>query len=245
MSAQKYVTAAHNKYRILLIHNQNRICNNVVEKQPVDVKMKEIEKEEVVNSDDDEEKGEVEVRKIKSYTDIMKMKVDKLMANPDKPVFIPERPKDRDVNKAQEFNHNIMGSSAGAGSGEFHLYRQMRRKEANRQAILGYRKRRDDANAEFHGLLEENEKAAAEKTAKKREKRQKKKANQKKKKKNHAAFKAKEESEESEPDSDEDEAETKEKDVKPVKDKVVKPPSVQDDPLMKEPPKKAPIVIQF
>merc|ERR1711971_713473 len=82
----------HNKYRILLIHNQNRICNNVVEKQPVDVKMKEIEKEEVVNSDDDEEKGEVEVRKIKSYTDIMKMKVDKLMANPDKPVFIPERP---------------------------------------------------------------------------------------------------------------------------------------------------------
>ena len=245
MSAQKYVTAAHNKYRILLIHNQNRICNNVVEKQPVDVKMKEIEKEEVVNSDDDEEKGEVEVRKIKSYTDIMKMKVDKLMANPDKPVFIPERPKDRDVNKAQEFNHNIMGSSAGAGSGEFHLYRQMRRKEANRQAILGYRKRRDDANAEFHGLLEENEKAAAEKTAKKREKRQKKKANQKKKKKNQAAFKAKEESEESEPDSDEDEAETKEKDVKPVKDKVVKPPSVQDDPLMKEPPKKAPIVIQF
>ena len=31
------------------------------------------------------------------------------MAKPDKPVFIPERPKDRDVNKAPEFNHNIMG----------------------------------------------------------------------------------------------------------------------------------------
>ena len=208
--------------------------------------MSEIEKEEIVNSDDDEEKGEVEVRKIKSYTDIMKMKVDKLMANPDKPVFIPERPKDRDVNKAQEFNHNIMGSSAGAGSGEFHLYRQMRRKEANRQAILGYRKRRDDMNAEFHQTLDENEKKAAEKTAKKREKRQKKKANQKKKKNNSAdASKPSEESEESEPDSDEEADKKDTKDVKSVKDNVSKTTSIQDDPLMKEPPKKAPIVIQF
>merc|ERR1712141_850657 len=101
------------------------------------------------------------------------------MAKPDKPVFIPERRVDRDVNKAPEFNHNIMGSSAGAGSGEFHLYRQMRRKEANRQAILNYRKVRDDLNDAFHQKIEENEKAAEDKTAKKRQKRQKRKANQK------------------------------------------------------------------
>merc|ERR1719410_1491828 len=113
----------------------------------------------------------------------MKIKLDKLMAKPDKPVFIPERRVDRDVNKAPEFNHNIMGSSAGAGSGEFHLYRQMRRKEANRQAILNYRKIRDDLNEAFHQKLEDNEKAAEEKTAKKRQKRQKKKANNKKNKK--------------------------------------------------------------
>ena len=31
------------------------------------------------------------------------------MANPDKPVFIPQPRKDKDVNKAPEFNHNIMG----------------------------------------------------------------------------------------------------------------------------------------
>ena len=38
-------------------------------------KMSEIEKEELENSDDDKE--EKEVKKIKSYTDIMKMKLDK------------------------------------------------------------------------------------------------------------------------------------------------------------------------
>merc|ERR1712130_8264 len=108
--------------------------------------------EDVVHSSDSED--EKNVKKIRSYTDIMKLKLDKLMANPEKPVHIPERPQDRNVNRAPEFNHNIMGSSAGAGSGEFHLYRQMRRKEANRQAIMGYRKMRDDLNSAYHEKLE-------------------------------------------------------------------------------------------
>merc|ERR1711972_260023 len=152
------------------------------------------------------------------YTDIMKMKLDKLMSKPDKPVFIPQRPKDRDVNKAPEFNHNIMGSSAGAGSGEFHLYRQMRRKEANRQAILGYRKKRDELNAAYHEKLEENEKAAEEKTAKKREKRQKKKASKKKKKPN-TEQKKDTESEESDPDSEEDGSKADEDNKEKISDK--------------------------
>ena len=40
--------------------------------------MNEIEPEEVINSDDEEGKDSApEVKKIKSYTDIMKMKLDK------------------------------------------------------------------------------------------------------------------------------------------------------------------------
>merc|ERR1712048_1089389 len=130
------------------------------------------------------------------------------------------------------------------GSGEFHLYRQMRRKEANRQAIMGYRKMRDDLNSAYHQKLEENEKASEEKTAKKREKRQKKKAN-KKNKKSKQEQKKESESEESDPDTDDEDSKDKPKEKVEEPVKIVKPTSKVDDPLMQHPPKKAPIVIQF
>ena len=43
----------------------------------IKIKMSEIEKEEVEHDDSDEEKEGKPVTKIKSYTDIMKMKLDK------------------------------------------------------------------------------------------------------------------------------------------------------------------------
>merc|ERR1712173_379179 len=66
--------------------------------------------------------------------------------------------------------HNIMGSSAGAGSGEFHLYRQMRRKEQNRQKILAYRKMRDELNEAYRQKLDENQKESEERKDKRRRK---------------------------------------------------------------------------
>merc|ERR550519_1781864 len=142
-----------------------------------------------------------EFRVIKSYTDIQRMKLEKLMSDPQKPVHIPARPVDHEVNRAPEFNHNIMGSSAGAGSGEFHVYRQMRRKEAVRTGILHARKMRDDLNEAYHQKLEENQRLADEKTAKKRKKRQKQKGKGKKK-----IVEKKESSEsESDPETDPDE----------------------------------------
>jgi len=188
--------------------------------------------EEIVVSEeeDDEKKEKKEFHVIKSYSDIQRIKLDKLMANPDKPVRIPERPVDREINRAAEFNHNVMGSSAGAGSGEFHLYRQMRRKEKNRVAQLHYRKKRDELDDEFKQKLEENEKAAADKTEKKRLKRNKKKQAKKQKKETVVE----KDSSESDSDSDEDKV-----------DEVKAPAVVAVDPLMQEPPKKDPLIIYY
>ena len=85
--------------------------------------------------------------------------------------------------KAAEFVYNVMGSSAGAGSGEFHVYRQIRRKENARQKIMGDQKAKDDQNDEYHAKIEENEREADERTAKKRAKRQKQKEKMKQKQK--------------------------------------------------------------
>ncbi|XP_061368889.1 uncharacterized protein LOC133311800 [Gastrolobium bilobum] len=77
---------------------------------------------------------------------------------------------------------NTSGSSAGSGSGDFHQYRQMRRKEQDRLARMEVDYQRRKELAEFSSRREERLKAAEERTAKKRAKRQKKKERKKEKK---------------------------------------------------------------
>ena len=135
--------------------------------------------------------------------DVQRARLDKLMANPEKPVNLPNPKSKKDPNAAPEFVYNVMGSSAGAGSGEFHVYRQIRRKEYARQKVLDESNAKEELNAAFHAKIAENERVAEEKTAKKRAKRQKKKANAKKNKQNPKTKQEKSESECEDSDSEE------------------------------------------
>ncbi|KAM7294689.1 PRKR-interacting protein 1 homolog [Ixodes scapularis] len=119
----------------------------------------------------------------KTVYDVQRLKLERLMQNPDKPVLIPDRPKGRSPHDAPEFVRNVMGSSAGAGSGEFHVYRHLRRKEYARQKYIDQKARQDEKDQEFRERVERNKRLAEERTAKKRAKRLKRKAKLKDKKK--------------------------------------------------------------
>ncbi|KAJ8916004.1 hypothetical protein NQ315_016682 [Exocentrus adspersus] len=116
---------------------------------------------------------------IRNSTDLQRLRLEKLMSNPDKPVVIPEKSKERGIPNVPDFVRNVMGSSAGAGSGEFHVYRHLRRKEYARQKYMKEKAEKEKMEEEYHLKLEENRRKAEEKTAKKRQKRLRKKQKQK------------------------------------------------------------------
>ncbi|KAG8212630.1 hypothetical protein J437_LFUL013913 [Ladona fulva] len=130
------------------------------------------------NNDDLDEKGKPIVAK--SAYDLQRLKLEKLMKNPEKPIPIPERPKGKNLPPTPDFVRNVMGSSAGAGSGEFHVYRHLRRKEYARQKFIQEKGVKETLEEQYHRKIEMNRIEAEERTAKKRAKRLKKKQKSKK-----------------------------------------------------------------
>jgi len=127
-------------------------------------------------SDEEGGPGSKEVQKVLTYAEHQKIKLDRLFekCKDGRAVFIPEMPSkipERDVNQVRETQYNIMGSCAGAGSGEFHSFRKSRRREYARQSILKYRDIRDKKNLEWQDKVESQKEAEEAKTAKKRAKR--------------------------------------------------------------------------
>ncbi|KAG7314550.1 hypothetical protein KOW79_021853 [Hemibagrus wyckioides] len=142
----------------------------------------------------------------KNPAEEQRLKLEKLMRNPDKPAPIPERPKEWSPRAAPEFVRDVMGSSAGAGSGEFHVYRHLRRREYQRQDFLDRISDKQKLDEDYLEKIKENQQAAEERTAKRRKKRE------KLKQKKLMAKKAKQESKnQAEPDEEEDESSASEK----------------------------------
>jgi hypothetical protein len=68
--------------------------------------------------------------------DLQKAQLEKLLKDPSKPVVLPQALGEKTIRAPREMMKNVQGSSAGAGSGEFHVYKQSRRREYERVKIM-------------------------------------------------------------------------------------------------------------
>ncbi|XP_070706041.1 PRKR-interacting protein 1 homolog [Pempheris klunzingeri] len=109
----------------------------------------------------------------KTPAEEQRLKLERLMRNPDKLAPIPDRPKEWNPRAPPEFVRDVMGSSAGAGSGEFHVYRHLRRREYQRQDFLDRMADKFGEDLQYLDKVEKNKEEAEERTAKRRKKREK------------------------------------------------------------------------
>lgn len=122
-------------------------------------------------------------KKMKSTRDSQRKELERLLKNPDKEIVIPERPVlKRTLSPPPEIVSNVPSSSAGAGSGEFHVYKAARRKEFERIKIFEEEAREEASHKEFEQKQQELSKKDEERTNKNRQRRQKRKQQQAKKK---------------------------------------------------------------
>nr|XP_061806184.1 PRKR-interacting protein 1 homolog [Nerophis lumbriciformis] len=118
-------------------------------------------------------KGDQPLVIAKTPAEEQRLKLERLMRNPDKPAAIPDRPKEWNPRAPPEFVRDVMGSSAGAGSGEFHVYRHLRRREYQRQDFLDKMAVKQTKEQAYLDKVEQNQREAEERTAKRRKKREK------------------------------------------------------------------------
>ncbi|XP_055328801.1 PRKR-interacting protein 1 homolog [Paramacrobiotus metropolitanus] len=128
------------------------------------------------DSEDSNSSGRDDFKRVRGPADLQRRRLERLMKNPEKEVHIAEPPKNKPPPAPPEYVRFYMGSSAGAGSGEFHIYRNLRRKEQNRMRYIDEQAKKDDLQKAFVERVSEQKRAADKKAEKKRAKRLKKKA---------------------------------------------------------------------
>ncbi|CDR99719.1 hypothetical protein [Sporisorium scitamineum] len=97
--------------------------------------------------------------------------ISKLLANPDKEIRIPDGPKEKSIRPPRDVMKNVTGSSAGAGSGEFHVYKQQRRREYERIQLMEEQNQKLKEKEEFDRKRAEVQHKDEAKTDKNRAKR--------------------------------------------------------------------------
>lgn len=106
--------------------------------------------------------------------------IEALFANPDREITIPSAPKPKTAAAPPEIVANVQGSSAGAGSGEFHVYKASRRREYERLRLMDEEVEREEKDREFAEKKEGWKKVEDEKLSKNQAKRAKAKARKEK-----------------------------------------------------------------
>lgn len=102
-----------------------------------------------------------------------------LFKDPSKDVRLPPISKPRTADSLApppEIVANVQGSSAGAGSGEFHVYKASRRREYERLRLMEEESKREKSNEEFLKKKAEMQRLDQQKTDRNRRKREKRKA---------------------------------------------------------------------
>jgi hypothetical protein len=138
--------------------------------------------ESIPTSSDSRSKRPVKKRAL-TPRDHIAADVEALFAKPDREIRIPGSAPQKGLAPPPEIVANVQGSSAGAGSGEFHVYKASRRREYERLRLMDEEVEKEQDEKEFQARKAEQERLDRERTEKNRLKREKAKARKGKQKK--------------------------------------------------------------